>query len=1501
MQNELTGVYTPWLVVASYAIAVLASYTALNLAGQVLTNAMGRVRPLWLLGGAGAMGTGIWSMHFLAMLAFHLPIVVVYNPFLTASSWVLAVFASGVALWLVSQPLVRLLVLLLGGSVMGLAIAGMHYMGMAAMQPSVRLHYTLSWVFLSVAIAIATSLLALWLQQQFQTDSLRDTTWRKLGSAMIMGLAISGMHYTGMTATHFSSPLLGASTLKGMDIHLLAVGVGFGALFILGLTLTSSIYDQQLVAQKIRQAVLMENEAHFRTLIREMQVGVVLLNAQLETLMVNQAAMAMLGSAALGQSLFSEKGGIAVQENGTPYALDDLPHYRAIAEKQPIRNRLVGLAPQAHAPVYRWLLVNVDPQIATDGTVERVICTLSDITQQKQTEATLLESQEQFSKAFHSNPVACCISTLADGKVLDVNTSFLQTFGYERSEVIGRTSAELNLWANYRDRQRLLAALQHQSSFRMEAPFRTKAGQEREGLSSFETVEINGVACLLSMVYDITERKQAELALRQSEERFALVIEGVNDGIWDANLETGECYYSPRLKQMLGYPEVELPNQIDSLHTIVHPEDQQRFQQTLSDYLAGHIPEYEIEFRCLQPSGETRWILARGIALRDKTGHPYRIVGSHTDITERKQADAVQQQQMKLAALRADLGAILASSNALSEMLDQCARTLCHYLEAAVVRIWLYNSADEVLVLRASAGMYTHLDGAYSQIKLGCFKIGRIAASRQPLLTNQVQTDEQISNRDWAVREGMVAFAGYPLLIQDRLLGVVALFTRHPLHQETMDEIASAAKAITLGIDRKLTEAALQERAQRDQAMSRLIRNMHRSLDLETVFRVTTHDLRQTLCCDRVVIHQFLATGHRQFKYESVSLEWTPLEQLSAFTSRDEAEEPIPTLLSSQMDSSLGAGIFWVPDISTAGFDAAALELLEHMQAKAYITVPVCVGSQLWGTLTTYQNGHPRYWSEAEVKLVTQVGNQLGVAIQQAELLHRTREQASALKQAKEAADAANQAKSEFLANMSHELRTPLNAILGFTQLMQWDDNLSVDQRDYIETINRSGEHLLSLINDILEMSKIEAGKHTLNADQFDLNQLLETLYEMMAMRATSKGLQLVFDLPASLPHLIYTDEGKLRQILLNLLSNAIKFTPSGLVTLRIRPVESRDLRLSEHADLKFPTAPPGLQAAPCLLAIAVEDTGVGIAKDEFERLFQPFTQTRSGLRSQEGTGLGLPITQRFVHLLGGHLSVVSQPNQGSTFTVYLPVLQLPDTAILSAAATTAKRAVKLAPGQPAYRILVVDDAPTNRLILMRMLGKLGFDIREAENGEEAIAQWECWQPHLIWMDMRMPVMDGATATEQIKRCPGGQNTVIIALTASAFEEQRQEVLHAGCDDFVRKPFRETEILEKIATHLGVQYAYTDIPPVSPDQSTSPSIVALRSDDLATVSPEWLQQLYWAAAQGNDATIATLLQQLEISHPPLVNGLSQLLETYRFDKIMDLAAPLISTPSLEEN
>ncbi|MCK4724538.1 MAG: response regulator, partial [Anaerolineales bacterium] len=417
--------------------------------------------------------------------------------------------------------------------------------------------------------------------------------------------------------------------------------------------------------------------------------------------------------------------------------------------------------------------------------------------------------------------------------------------------------------------------------------------------------------------------------------------------------------------------------------------------------------------------------------------------------------------------------------------------------------------------------------------------------------------------------------------------------------------------------------------------------------------------------------------------------------------------------------------------------------------------------------------------------------------------LHATMDE---LKLAKEAAEDANQAKSVFLANISHELRTPLNAILGFSQLMIRSaniassemENLNPDQRENIEVINRSGEHLLGLINDVLEMSKIEAGRATLSEDNFDLYRMLEGLEDMFRLRAEDKGLALDCDRDADLPQYLFADEGKLRQIVMNLVGNAIKFTDAGGVVVRTR------LDLESTLD-----AADSLGEGQYMLHVEVEDTGAGIPAEDIELVFDPFVQSDSGQVAQEGTGLGLSISRQFAHLMGGEISAVSQVNDGSTFTLRVPVIVADDTEIADHLRTS--QVISLAPDQPDYRILVVDDKYVNRSLIVKLLSPLGFEVREAANGQEAIDVWESWDPHLIWMDMRMPVMDGYQATRQIKSTTKGQATVIIALTASALEEDRNIILSEGCDDYLRKPFRENVLFAALEKHLGVRFITQEV------------------------------------------------------------------------------------------
>ncbi|HEY9617761.1 MAG TPA: ATP-binding protein, partial [Microcoleaceae cyanobacterium] len=483
---------------------------------------------------------------------------------------------------------------------------------------------------------------------------------------------------------------------------------------------------------------------------------------------------------------------------------------------------------------------------------------------------------------------------------------------------------------------------------------------------------------------------------------------------------------------------------------------------------------------------------------------------------------------------------------------------------------------------------------------------------------------------------------------------------------------------------------------------------------------------------------------------------------------------------------------------------------------------------------------------------------------------------------AKEAADAANRAKSQFLANMSHELRTPLNAILGFTQLLI-RNTPSDSETSELAIIQRSGEHLLELVNDVLEMSKIEAGRVTLNETSFDLYLLLDTLEEMLQFRAESKGLQLIFNCSPDVPQYIRTDERKLRQVLLNLLGNAIKFTQTGRVILRVRSNSS-------------PISP---SAHPLTLYFDVEDTGPGIATDEIQQLFEAFFQTKIGQNSQQGTGLGLAISQQFVRLMGGEITVDSVVNQGTTFAFDIQV-GLGDPAEIQVQ-QPARRVIGLAPNQPQYRILVADDRWVNRHLLLRLLEPIGFEVRDAENGQQAIALWEEWHPHLIWMDMRMPVMDGYEATRYIKSHLQGQATVIIAITASAFDEERAIVLSAGCNDFVRKPIWEETVFEKIAQYLGVRYLYEETDPAD-RQNAGIRVVNSRMNQVTSVllSPaslqvmpaSWTAQLHQAAMQLDEQQIFSLIAAIPPEHADIANALTDLVNRVRFDTIVDLSQPV---------
>jgi signal transduction histidine kinase len=531
-------------------------------------------------------------------------------------------------------------------------------------------------------------------------------------------------------------------------------------------------------------------------------------------------------------------------------------------------------------------------------------------------------------------------------------------------------------------------------------------------------------------------------------------------------------------------------------------------------------------------------------------------------------------------------------------------------------------------------------------------------------------------------------------------------------------------------------------------------------------------------------------------------------------------------------------GILYLENNLTAGaFNRERLEVLQILSSQAAISIE---NARLYTDLEAANAS-----LEAKVE----------------ERTHQLQQEIQIRQEAEEAAKAANHAKSEFLANMSHELRTPLNGILGYAQILNKDKSLSEKQKDGVGIMHQCGEHLLTLINDILDLSKIEARKMELQPSEFHFPSFLQGIVEICRIRAQQKGIAMIYEPLSTLPVAIHADEKRLRQVLINLLGNAVKFTDSGGVTFKV---------CYQAAKIRF----------------EIIDTGVGMAPEQLSEIFLPFQQVGEQRRQTEGTGLGLAISRQLVEMMGGEIKVKSQFGKGSVFWMDL---ELPEVVDWGNVDKVNKRTVVGFVGGK-LKLLVVDDKWQNRSVLVNLLEPLGFEVVEATDGQDCLDKAHEFKPDCILMDLVMPVMDGFEATRRIRMSPELKNSVIIATSASVFNFNREQSREVGCNDFVSKPIREEELLERLGFHLGLEWVYDEVGGDTLNvEDTNPKSF-IQNPKLIAPPAEEIATLFELAMMGDLMGIveqAEKLEQLNEEWIPFAAHLRQLAKGFEEKEILE--------------
>ncbi len=729
--------------------------------------------------------------------------------------------------------------------------------------------------------------------------------------------------------------------------------------------------------------------------------------------------------------------------------------------------------------------------------------------------------------------------------------------------------------------------------------------------------------------------------------------------------------------------------------------------------------EVRVELLNYRKDGSEFWVELNIVPVDDGCGNWTHWVSVQRVITERKEEQRKLEEQVRLAALGAEIGLMLTQHDLLADVLHRCAEVLVRHLGASFARVWTLNEAGDTLELQASAGLYTHLDGPHGRVPVGKFKIGLIAQERQPHMTNQVVGDPRVSDQRWATENGMVAFAGYPLIVENQLVGVMALFSCAALSQPTFQALDAIANAMALGIQHR------QAQAQRN----RLAKEVHQLLE-STSEGVCGIDLEGRLA----FINR---CGAQMLGYAPEELVGQALHALVHHHHADGSPYPLedcPIHGSKFVEQNVRVDdeVFWRRD-------GAAIPV-------EYARSPIVEDGQIRGSVVTFSDITDR--KQAEVAL--------------REAKHKAEE-------AQAEAERANRAKSEFLSRMSHELRTPLNAILGFGQLLEMQAQTD-RQHESISHILKGGQHLLGLINEVLDIARIESGKIELTLGAIKVAEAFKESAALIRPLAAGRNILIGRCAGSACTGAVRADRQRLSQVLLNLLSNAVKYNrPGGTVGISCEPA-----------------------AQAGFLRLSVSDTGLGIAPADLGKLFVPFERLGAEGDGVEGTGIGLALSKRLAEAMGGTIGVVSTPGRGSTFFIDLPASGV---AVSTAGPSTEPASGGLVTGGPT--VLYIEDNPSNYALVEQLLEWQRPSIRllGAGLGQLGLDMARGHLPDLILLDLQLPDLTGEEVLRQLRADEGTSDIPVIMISADATAEKPRRLLDAGAQGYLTKPLRVAEFL----------------------------------------------------------------------------------------------------------